>query len=364
MSEAPHAAGGGGFNIRGGDSPAAPRSLKPLLAKVAEGKSLREAEAALAFDIIMSGEATAAQLGAFLMGLRVRGETTDEIAGAVRVMREKMTRIAAPSGAIDIVGTGGDAKGTHNISTAAAFAVAGAGVPVAKHGNRAVSSKAGAADVLKALGVDLDCDMALVAKALKDAGIAFLMAPRHHGVMRHVAPARAELGVRTIFNILGPLSNPAGVKRQLTGAFARHWIKPMAEVLGKLGCERAWVVHGSDGLDELTTTGASHVAEWRDGRVSTFEVVPEDAGIPRAGNPAVLKGGDADDNAQAIRDVLAGAKGPLRDIVLFNAGAALMIAGKSASLKDGVGLAARAIDDGRARKALDSLVRITNSANG
>ncbi len=340
------------------------RSLKPLLALIAEGKSLSEADSARAFDIIMSGEATAAQIGAFLMGLRVRGETVDEIAGAVRVMRDKMTRVAAPEGAMDIVGTGGDAKGTHNISTAAALVVAGAGVPVAKHGNRAVSSRAGAADVLKALGVDLDCDLALVERALQEAGIAFLMAPRHHGAMRHVGPARAELGVRTIFNILGPLSNPAGVKRQLTGAFARHWIKPMAEVLGKLGCERAWVVHGSDGLDELTTTGPSYVAEWRDGRVLTFEIVPEEAGIARANNPAVLKGGDAEDNARAIREVLAGAPGPLRDIVLFNAAAALAIAGKAATLKEGVTLAARAIDDGRARQALDSLVRITNSASG
>ncbi len=343
--------------------PASPeRSLKPLLGLIAEGQSLSETQAASAFDIIMSGEATAAQIGAFLMGLRVRGETVDEIAGAVRTMREKMTRIAAPAGAMDIVGTGGDAKGTHNISTAAAFVVAGAGVPVAKHGNRAVSSKAGAADVLQALGVNLECDMALVEKALKDAGIAFLMAPRHHGAMRHVGPARAELGVRTIFNILGPLSNPAGVKRQLTGAFSRHWIKPMAEVLGKLGCERAWVVHGSDGLDELTTTGPSYVAEWRDGRVLTFEIVPEEAGIPRANNPAVLKGGNAEDNARAIREILAGGHGPLRDIVLFNAAAALAIAGKATTLKDSAALAARAIDEGRARAALDSLVRITNSS--
>ncbi len=348
--------------------PAAPpppeRSLKAVLAIIAEGESLSEAQAAEAFDIIMSGEATPAQLGAFLMGLRVRGETVDEIAGAVRIMRDKMTRIAAPGGAMDIVGTGGDAKGTYNISTAAAFAVAGAGVPVAKHGNRAVSSKAGAADVLKALGVNLDCDMALVERALREAGVAFLMAPRHHGAMRHVGPARAEMGVRTIFNILGPLSNPAGVKRQLSGAFSRRWIEPMAAVLGKLGCERAWVVHGSDGLDELTTTGVSFVAEWHDGRVRTFEVAPEDAGLARENNPAVLKGGDAEDNARAIRDVLAGLPGPFRDIVLFNAAAALLIAGKAKTLKDGAALAARAIDDGRARAALDGLVRITNSASG
>ncbi|MBM3566768.1 MAG: anthranilate phosphoribosyltransferase [Alphaproteobacteria bacterium] len=345
------------------NTPAAPdRSLKPLLALIAEGKTLNERQAAEAFDIIMSGEATPAQLGAFLMGLRVRGETVDEIAGAVRVMRDKMTRVAAPAGAIDIVGTGGDAKGTYNISTAAALTAAGAGVPVAKHGNRAVSSKSGAADVLKALGVNLDCDMALVEKALREAGVAFLMAPRHHGAMRHVGPARAELGVRTIFNILGPLSNPAGVKRQLTGAFSRHWIEPMAAVLGKLGAERAWVVHGSDGLDELTTTGATHVAEWRDGRVLTFEINPKEAGLKRENNPAALKGGDADDNARAIRDLLAGQPGPFRDIVVYNAAAALLVAGKAKTMKDGAALAARSIDDGKARAALDALVRITNSA--
>ena len=336
-----------------------PRSLKPLLAKVAEGKPLREAEAALAFDIIMSGEATAAQIGGFLMGLRVRGETVEEITGAVKVMREKMVKIAAPAGTMDVVGTGGDAQGTYNISTAAAFVVAGAGVPVAKHGNRAVSSKSGAADVLKALGVNLDCDLALVERALKEAGIAFLMAPRHHGAMRHVGPARGELGVRTIFNILGPLSNPAGVKRQLTGAFSRAWIKPMAAVLGRLGCERAWIVHGSDGLDELTTTGPSYVAEWRGGRVRTFQVSPKDAGIARA-NPALLKGGDADTNARAIREVLDGKSNPFRDIVVFNAAAALVVAGKAKNLKKGAALAAEAIDEGRAKAALASLVRITN----
>jgi anthranilate phosphoribosyltransferase len=336
-----------------------PRSLKPLLARLAEGQPLSEGEAGQAFDIIMSGEATAAQIGGFLMGLRVRGETVAEITGAVRVMREKMTRVSAPAGAIDVVGTGGDAQGTYNISTAAAFIVAGAGVPVAKHGNRAVSSKSGAADVLKALGVNLDCDFALIERTLREANIAFLMAPRHHGAMRHVGPARGELGVRTIFNLLGPLSNPADVKRQLTGCFSRAWIEPMAEVLGRLGCGRAWVVHGSDGLDEITTTGPSYVAEWKDGRVHTFEITPEDAGLARV-NPALLKGGDADANARAIREVLAGKSNPFRDIAEFNAAAALIVAGKAKSLADGMKLAARSVNEGRAQAALEALVRISN----
>lgn len=337
-----------------------PRSLKPVLAKVADGKSLTEEEAAGAFDVIMSGEATPAQIGAFLMALRVRGETVEEISGAVRVMREKALKITAPKGAIDVVGTGGDGAGTYNVSTAAAFVVAGAGVPVAKHGNRALSSKSGAADVLSALGVNLDCDMALVERAIAEAGIGFMMAPRHHSAMRHVGPPRAEMGVRTVFNILGPLSNPAGVKRQFTGAFSRRWIEPMAEVLGRLGCEATWVVHGSDGLDELTTTGPSYVAALENGKVRTFEVTPEDAGLPRA-NPEDLKGGDPQVNARAIHELMNGAKGAYRDIVLLNAGAALIVAGKAKTLKEGAGIAAAAIDTGKARAAMDRLVEITNA---
>lgn len=338
---------------------AEPRSLKPLIGRVANGERLSPTDTREAFDIIMSGEATSAQIGGLLMGMRVRGETVDEVAGAAAVMRAKALPIRAPANAMDVVGTGGDARGSYNVSTASAIVVAGAGVPVAKHGNRAVSSQAGAADVLKALGVNLDCDLALVERALREANVAFLMAPRHHGAMRHVGPARGEIGVRTIFNILGPLSNPAGVKRQLTGAFSRAWIKPMAEVLGRLGCERAWVVHGSDGLDELTTTGPSYVAEWRNGRVRTFKVSPKDAGIARA-NPALLKGGDADTNARAIREVLDGKSNPFRDVVVFNAAAALVIAGKAKTLKKGAALAAEAIDTGRAKAALAALVRITN----
>jgi len=336
-----------------------PRSMKPLIAKVADGKALSEKEAAEAFDIIMSGEATAAQIGAFLMALRVRGETVEEISGAVRVMRDKMLKIKAPADAIDVVGTGGDGAGTYNVSTAAALVVAGAGVPVAKHGNRAQSSKSGAADVLKALGVNLDCDMALVERAIHEARIGFMLAPRHHSAMKHVGGVRAEMGVRTVFNILGPLSNPASVKRQFTGAFARPWIVPMAEVLGRLGAERAWVVHGADGLDELTTTGPSYVAELKNGTVATFEVAPEDAGLKR-GRPEDLKGGDAETNAKAIRDVLAGAKSPFRDIVVYNAAAALIVAGKAEDLKKGAALAAAAIDDGHAKAALDTMIAITN----
>ena len=230
-----------------------PTALKPILDKVADGNTLSQAEAEGAFEIIMSGEATTAQIAGFLMALRVRGETVDEITGAVKIMREKMLTVHAPPGAMDIVGTGGDGQGTYNISTATAVVVAACGVPVAKHGNRALSSKSGTADALGALGVNIDCDMSLVKRALHEAGICFLMAPRHHSAMKHVMPARIELGVRTLFNLLGPLSNPAGVKRQMTGAFSRDWIVPMAEVLGKLGSEVAWVVHGSDGLDEITT---------------------------------------------------------------------------------------------------------------
>ena len=335
--------------------------MKALLGKVAGGAQLDENEAAAAFDMIMSGDATPAQIGAFLMALRVRGETVQEITGAVRVMRAKALAIEAPAGAMDIVGTGGDASGTFNISTGAALVVAACGVPVAKHGNRALSSRSGAADVLKALGVNLDAPMELIRKSIWVAGIGFMMAPRHHSAMRHVAGPRVELATRTIFNLLGPLSNPAGVKRQFTGVFARQWIEPMAEVLGNLGSECAWVVHGSDGLDELTTTGPSHVAELRDGQVACFEVSPADAGLATA-DPADLKGGTPEDNAAAMRAMLEGQAGPLRDIVIYNAAAALVVADKAASLLEGAGLAAAAIDDGKAMAALRNLVDISNSA--
>lgn len=334
--------------------------MKPVLNKVAAGESLSADEAEAAFGIIMSGDATPAQIAGFLMALRVRGETVDEITGAVRTMRAKMTTIAAPAGAMDVVGTGGDGSGTFNISTGAAFVVAGAGVPVAKHGNRALSSKSGAADVLSSLGVNLDAEFSVIEKAIAEAGIGFLMAPRHHSAMRFVGPVRVEMGVRTIFNILGPLSNPAGVKRQFTGVFSREWLRPMAETLANLGCEAAWVVHGSDGLDELTTTGPTYVCQLADGKITEFEVTPADVGLAQA-TPEELKGGDPDANAEAIRELLSGASGAYRDIVLLNAGASLLVAGKARDLKEGVQLAAKSIDDGAARAALDKLVAITNS---
>jgi len=334
--------------------------FKALLNVAAAGKPLTAEQAEAAFDIMMSGNATPSQMGGFLMALRVRGETVEEITGAVRAMRAKMTRIEAPAGAIDTCGTGGDAAGTWNISTGAAVVVAACGVPVAKHGNRGLSSKSGAADVLGVLGVNIDADMALVKQALWDANICFMMAPRHHSAMRHVGPTRVELGTRTIFNLMGPLSNPAGAKRQLTGVFSRAWIGPMAEVLGKLGAERAWVVHGSDGIDELTTTGPSYVAEWKDGKVTTFEVTPEEAGLPRA-SAADLKGGDPATNALAVNALLDGHPGAYRDIVLYNSAAALLVAGKAATLRAGVEMAAEAIASGKARASLEKLVAITNS---
>lgn len=334
-------------------------SLKPFIAKVAAGASLSEAETRDAFEVIMTGGATPSQIGGLLMAMRVRGETVEEIAGAAKVMRAKAHAVGAPAGAIDTCGTGGDGAGTWNISTAAALVAAGAGVPVAKHGNRAMSSKSGAADVLSALGVNLDADMALVEKALADANICFLMAPRHHAAMRFVGPTRVELGARTIFNLLGPLANPAGAKRQLMGVFSAHWLEPLAHVLARLGSEAAWVVHGSDGLDEITVTGPTTVAELKDGHVRSFEVTPEDAGLSRW--PAAdLKGGDGAANAQALRGVLAGKTGAYRDIVLLNAAAALVVAGKAADLREGAELAAHSIASGAAQKALDDLVRITN----
>jgi anthranilate phosphoribosyltransferase len=333
--------------------------IKPLLARVADGRTLDEAEAERAFDIMMSGDATPSQIGAFLMALRVRGETVDEITAAARIMRAKAHPIAAPAGAIDVVGTGGDASGTLNISTGAALVVAGCGIPVAKHGNRALSSRAGAADVLTALGVNIDCDMALIERSMHEAGIGFMMAPRHHSATRHVAGPRVELGTRTVFNLLGPLSNPAGVKRLLVGVFAKTWVEPMAHVLGKLGAEKAWVVHGADGLDELTTTGPSYVAELSDGKVRTFMISPGDAGLSTA-KPADLKGGDGAYNAVAMTTMLGGGKGAYRDIVLYTAAAALIVADRAKDLRDGVRIAAESIDSGKARAALAKMIEVTN----
>jgi len=332
--------------------------FRALIGKVATGASLTQEESAHAFDKMMSGEATPSQMGAFVMALRVRGETVDEIAGAVSTMRSKMLPVDAPAGAIDVVGTGGDAAGSYNISTCAAFIVAGAGVPVAKHGNRALSSKSGAADVLSALGVNIELKPEGIAKCIKEAGIGFMFAPSHHPAMKHVGPTRVELATRTIFNLLGPLSNPAGVKRQMVGVFARHWIEPLAKVLGALGSEKAWVVHGSDGLDEITTNGVTHVAELSGGKVRMFDIFPDDAGL-KSSKPGELKGGEAIYNAEALRAVLDGQMGPFREVAVFNAAAALLVAGKADDLKAAAALAAKSIESGAAKARLEKLVAVS-----
>ena len=335
------------------------RSLKRVLDDLSSGKTLDISQAEQAFEIIMSGQAQNSQIGAFLMALKMRGETIDEITGAVLAMRSKVNKVIAPDKAIDIVGTGGDKSGTFNISTAAAFVVAGCGIPVAKHGNRAQSSKTGTADVLIKLGVNIDSSIITIERSIKEAGIGFMMAPNHHPAMRFVGNVRVELGTPTIFNLLGPLLNPAAVKRQSTGVFHRKWIKPMAESLNNLGSEMAWVVHGSDGLDELTTTGVTYVAELKNGFVKTFQVTPEDAGLPIS-KPEDLKGGDAEKNANALKALLEGRSGAYRDIVLLNAASALYISGKASSLKDGVKQARHCIDQGKAKQALNRLIKITN----
>jgi anthranilate phosphoribosyltransferase len=336
----------------------APTDLKALIGVVAQGKALSRAQAETAFNIIMTGEATPAQIGAFLMALRVRGETVDEITGAVSVMREKMTRIQAPQGAIDVCGTGGDGAGTLNISTAVAFVCAACGVTVAKHGNKAASSKSGAADILTSLGVNIDADMAVLEGALFEVGTSFLWAQKHHSAMRHVGPARVELGTRTIFNLMGPMSNPAGVKRQLIGVYSRQWLKPMADALRALGTEHAWLVHGSDGLDEITTTGPTYVVELRDGQLREFEISPDQFGLSRS-TAAELKGGDPGENAEALRGLLDGAVSPYRDIVRLNAAGALLVAGKVNDIAQGLTLAADALDSGKAKAKLEALVRFT-----
>ncbi|MEX0753001.1 MAG: anthranilate phosphoribosyltransferase [Xanthobacteraceae bacterium] len=334
--------------------------FKALIGKVASGATLSREESARAFELMMSGAATPSQMGGFLMALRLRGETIDEITGAVTTMRAKMLRVEAPDDAIDVVGTGGDASGSQNISTCAAFVVAGAGVPVAKHGNRALSSKSGAADVLIALGVKIDLSPAQVSRCISEAGIGFMFAPAHHPAMKNVAATRVELGTRTIFNLLGPLSNPAGVKRQMVGVFSRQWIEPLAEALKNLGSESAWVVHGSDGLDEITVCGPTAVAALENGKVRLFEISPEDVGLARA-KPEALRGGNAEANATALLDVLKGKKGPYRDVAMLNAAAALIVAGRAANLKEGVALAAKSIDSGEAEGRLDRLIAVSNA---
>ncbi len=335
------------------------QELRQLIQKVSGGATLSEDEIRSALEQMTAGAATPAQMGAFLMALRVRGETVEEIAGAAQMLRAKMNRVEVAPDAIDIVGTGGDTHGTYNISTCAALIAAGAGVKIAKHGNRRVSSKSGASDVLSELGVKLEVPAATIARCVGEAGVGFLWAPLHHPALKHWAPIRGELGIRTIFNLLGPICNPAGVKRQVIGVFSWHWVEPIAHVLNSLGAEHVWVVHGHDGLDELTTTGATDVAELKGGKVTVFEVTPADAGLAPA-KLSDLRGGDEKENAAAIRDVLAGKKTPLRDIAVLNAAAALIVAGKAANLLDGAALAAHSIESGAARKALERLVAITN----
>lgn len=331
-------------------------AFKPLLGRLADGQTLSEADAGHFFAACLRGEPTPAQIGAALTAMRMRGETLGEIVASARAMRQAATRIEPPFPTIDVCGTGGDGLHTLNISTAVGFVAAGGGLKVAKHGNRALSSKSGGSDVLGELGVDVLAPATKQLEALEKAGICFMFAPAHHSATRHVGPVRAELGFRTIFNLLGPLTNPAGAQRQVVGVFADRWVRPLAEALGELGAERAWVVHGS-GLDEITTTGETSVAEYRDGQTRLFTVTPEAVGLPRA-SLADITGGAPPQNAQALRQLLAGEAGPYRDIVLLNAAAAFLVADKVETLREGVALAASVIDDGRAQAALDTLVSI------
>ena len=330
-----------------------PTDIRPLIG-IAATRALTGSEAEAAFGALFEGAATPSQIGGLLMALRVRGETVDEIAAATRAMRARMNRIKAPRDAMDIVGTGGDGKGTLNISTATAFVVAGTGVPVAKHGNRNLSSKSGSADALTHLGLNVMVTPEMAEQALAETGICFMMAPMHHPAMRHVGPTRAELGTRTVFNLLGPMTNPGLVTIQLTGTFDRIWNRPMAETLRELGSTSAWLVHGSDGTDEVSIAGPTWVAQLKDGEITEFEIAPEDAGLPRHPFEAVL-GGDPAQNAAALRALLAGETGAYRDAVLLNAAAALLIAGKAADLREGAALAAEAIDSGKARAKLEAL---------
>ncbi|MET7248077.1 anthranilate phosphoribosyltransferase [Methylobacterium sp. EM32] len=335
-------------------------SFKPYLAKVATGAALTREEARRAFDHLLSGEVTHAQAGAFLMALHVRGEALDEITGAAGALRERMTRVAAPEGAIDIVGTGGDHSGSYNVSTLAAIVTAACGVPVAKHGNRAASSRSGAADVLSALGVGIGLTPDHLARCLSEAGLCFMFAQSHHASMRHVAPVRVEIGTRTLFNVLGPLCNPAGVSAQLLGVYAASLAEPMTRVLAELGSRRVWTVHGSDGLDEITTTGPTAVVALEDGAIRRFTIDPRELGL-RLAQPEELRGGDPAHNAGALRDVLDGARTPYRDIGILNAAAALMVAGRVDSLQDGVTRAAQAIDTGAARAVLERLAAVSHA---
>ncbi|BDA84686.1 anthranilate phosphoribosyltransferase [Aureimonas sp. SA4125] len=333
-------------------------TLKPFLAKVAGGAALSRAEAEEAFGVMMAGEATPSQIGGFLMALRVRGETVDEIAGAVAVMRANMLRVVAPADAVDIVGTGGDHAGTLNVSTCAAFILAGCGITVAKHGNRALSSRSGSADVLMALGVKVDLSPSEISRVIAEAGLGFMFAPTHHAAMRFVGPSRVELGTRTVFNLLGPLANPAGVEHLLVGVFSPDWLMPLAETLRTLGARNAWIVYG-DGLDEMTVCGRTDIVTLRDGVIDRFHIEPEELGLRRA-DLAEIKGGDAEHNAVALRAVLEGDINAYRDIALLNTAGALAMAGRVESLKAGLVLARDSIDSGRALAALTRLIAATN----
>ena len=329
--------------------------IRPLIGLAAE-RPLTQGEADAAFAALFEGAATPAQIGGLLMAMRVRGETVDEMAAATGAMRARMNRITAPEGAMDIVGTGGDGRKTLNISTAAALVVAGAGVPVAKHGNKALSSRSGAADALTELGINIMATPAQSQAALKEAGLCFMMAPVHHPAMRHVGPPRAELGTRTIFNLLGPMTNPAGVKRQLTGTFDAKWCRPMAATLREMGSDHVWLLHGSDGTDELAISGDSFVVELKDGEITEFTVTPEDAGLPRHDFSEIV-GGDAAHNAAAVQALLDGEKSGYRDAVLLNAAAALLVAGRAGDLREGAAMAAESIDSGAAGTKLAALAR-------
>jgi anthranilate phosphoribosyltransferase len=334
-------------------------AFKPLLNRLAAGQILTEAETGEFFAACLRGEPTPSQVAAAVTALRVRGETVPEIAACARAMRAAALPLEHDYDVVDTCGTGGDGAHTFNISTAAALVAAGGGLKIAKHGSRALSSKSGSSDVLTELGVNIQASREQSMRALEEAGICFLFAPSYHSAMRHVTPVRAELGFRTIFNLLGPLSNPAGARRQVMGVYDPRLIEPLAEVLGMLGATRAWVVHGS-GLDELTTTGETEVAEWDDGRVRRFTVTPEDAGLKRA-QLKDLRGGEPRKNARALKDLLAGKTGPYRDVVLLNTAAVFLVAGKAGSLEEGAALAARSIDEGHARAALDRLVEATRA---
>jgi anthranilate phosphoribosyltransferase len=333
--------------------------LKPFIAKAANGQSLARAEAREAFNVMMSGEATPSQIAGLLMALRVRGETVDEITGAVEIMREKMLRVSAPADAIDIVGTGGDASGSYNISTCAAFIAAGAGLTVAKHGNRALSSKAGAADTLMALGVKIDIPPEKISACIAEVGLGFMFAPAHHSSMKFVGPTRVELGTRTIFNLLGPLSNPAGAKRQITGVFSKAWVEPLAQVLKNLGSEACWICHGEGGMDEIVPSGTTWISELKNGEIRSFELTPEAAGLKRS-KAEDLKGADAAHNAEALRAVLQGKPSAFADAALMTAGAALVVTGKVADIKAGVVQARDAVKSGAAQEALARLVEVSN----